>query len=67
MIKWNMRWLKLEKDRTHNGRFGASGAVSRGQGSAEMNVSGSWQWQCKPRLRQAAGTLCAILGKITKN
>ena len=42
-----------------NGRFCESGAVTRGKGSTKMNVSGSWQYYCKPRLRKAAGTLGA--------
>ena len=43
-----------------NGRFGASGAVSRLKVCAKLEVSFPSERQWKPRLRQAAGTLCAI-------
>jgi len=42
---------------THNGRFGASGAVARPKVSANLGVLRPSERQWKPRLRQAAGTL----------
>jgi hypothetical protein len=43
----------------YNGRFGASGAVARLKVCANLEVSFPSERQWKPRLRQAAGTLCA--------
>ena len=40
-----------------NGRFGASGAVARPKVCADFQVLRPSERQCKPRLRQAAGTL----------
>jgi len=45
------------KCRTPNGRFGASGAVARPKVCADLEVLRPSERQCKPRLRQAAGTL----------
>jgi hypothetical protein len=42
---------------THNGRFGASGAVARPKVCADLEVLRPSERQWKPRLRQAAGTL----------
>ena len=42
-----------------NGRFGASGAVTRPKVCANLEVYRPSERQWKPRLRQAAGTLCA--------
>jgi hypothetical protein len=44
-----------------NGRFGASGAVSRPKVCADLEVLRPSERQCKPRLRQAAGTLEAAV------
>ena len=44
-----------------NGRFGASGAVARPKVCANLEVLRPSEWQWKPRLRQAAGTLCDTL------
>ena len=46
-----------------NGRFGASGAVARPKVCADLEVLRPSERQCKPRLRQAAGTLEAMQGK----
>jgi len=43
----------------YNGRFGASGAVTRLKVSANLQVLRPSERQWKPRQRQAAGTLCA--------
>ena len=43
-----------------NGRFGAMAAVARRQFCAKLHVITSQQVQCKPPLRQAAGTLHAM-------
>ena len=43
----------------YNGRFGASGAVARPKVCADLEVLRPSERQCKPRLRQAAGTLNA--------
>jgi len=40
-----------------NGRFGASGAVARPKVCGNLEVLRPSKRQCKPRLRQAAGTL----------
>ena len=43
----NLKQNESRKDKempADNGRFGASGAVARGQVSAEMTFCGSWQW-----------------------
>ena len=50
-----------------NGRFGASGAVARPKVCANLEVLRPSKRQWKPRLRQAAGTLPAILGRDTGN
>jgi len=42
-----------------NGRFGAMAAVARRQFCANLHVIIPQQVQCKPPLRQAAGTLHA--------
>jgi hypothetical protein len=49
----------------HNGRFGASGAVVRPKVSADLEVLRPSEWQWKPRLRQAAGTLGAMLESVS--
>ena len=49
----------MNKERTHNGRFGAMAAVARRQFCANLNVITPQQVQWKPPLRQAAGTLYA--------
>ena len=46
-----------------NERFGASGAVARLKVSANLQVLRPSERQWKPRLRQAATTLCAICGQ----
>jgi len=51
------------KEPAGNGRFGASGAVSRLKVCASFQVLRPSKRQCKPRLRQAAGTLAAIWGQ----
>ena len=43
-----------------NGRFGVSGGVARLKVCANLEVLHPSERQCKPRLRQAAGTLYAI-------
>jgi hypothetical protein len=43
-----------------NGRFGASGAVSRPKICTNLEVLRPSERQCKLRLRQAAGTLVAM-------
>ena len=48
--------------RTHNGQFGASGAVARPKVCADLEVLRPSERQWKPRLRQAAGTLEASGG-----
>jgi hypothetical protein len=47
------------KCRAHNERFGASGAVTRPKVCADLQVFRPSERQWKPRLRQAARTLCA--------
>ena len=47
----------------YNGRFGASGAVARPKVCADFQVLCPSERQCKPRLRQAAGTLPASGGQ----
>ena len=47
----------------HNKRFGASGAVARPKVCANLEVLCPSERQCKPRLRQAAGTLPAMAGQ----
>ena len=54
---------KGKNERTHNGRFGASGAVARPKVFANLEVLRSSERQWKPHLRQAAGTLGAIWGQ----
>ena len=49
----------MNKYTASNGRFGASGAVARPKVCANLEVLRPSERQCKPRLRQAAGTLCA--------
>ena len=49
----------MTKATTDNGRFGASGAVSRPKVCATLEVLRPSERQWKPRLRQAAGTLGA--------
>jgi hypothetical protein len=44
----------------YNGRFGASGAVARPKVSTNLEVLRPPERQWKPRLRQAAGTLCVM-------
>jgi len=46
-----------------NVRFGASGAVTRPKVCANLEVLRPCERQCKPRLRQAAGTLSDIRGR----
>ena len=53
--------LKMPAD---NGRFGASGAVARPKVCANLEVLRPSERQWKPRLRQAAGTLEAMSGKV---
>ena len=55
-----MKSIIIRKYLTANGRFGASGAVSRPKVCANLEVLRPSERQCKPRLRQAAGTLYAI-------
>ena len=57
--------MKIRHIRTPagNGRFGASGAVARPKGCANLEVLRPSEQQCKPRLRQAAGTLAASVGR----
>ena len=50
---------RLGKCTAANGRFGASGAVARPKVCADLEVLRPSERQCKPRLRQAAGTLAA--------
>ena len=50
-----------------NGRFGASGAVTRPKISANLEVYRPSEQQWKPRLRQAAGTLCATADSAVEN
>ena len=57
--------LKMKRERetkmpAGNGRFGASGAVARPKVCANLEVLCPSERQCKPRLRQAAGTLGAM-------
>ena len=51
--------IKMPAD---NGRFGASGAVSRPKVCGNLEVLRPSERQWKPRLRQAAGTLGASFG-----
>jgi hypothetical protein len=51
--------INTVKERTPNGRFGASGAVARPKVCANLDVLRPSERQCKPLLRQAAGTLAA--------
>ena len=51
------------KNTAYNGRFGASGAVARPKVCANLEVLRPSKRQCKPRLRQAAGTLYASRAK----
>jgi len=53
----------MDKGRSLNGRFGASGAVARPKVCANLEVLRPSERQCKPRLRQAAGTLHASGGQ----
>jgi hypothetical protein len=46
---------------THNERFGVMAAVTRPKVCADLQVLRPSEWQWKPRLRQAASTLQAIL------
>ena len=52
-----------QKRPAYNGRFGASGAVARPKICADLEVLRPSERQCKPRLRQAAGTLPASGGQ----
>jgi len=47
------------EDTAGNGRFGAMATVTRRQFCENLNVTTPQEVQWKPRLRQAAGTLCA--------
>ncbi|MDR0303600.1 MAG: hypothetical protein LBH98_02360 [Chitinispirillales bacterium] len=47
----------------YNGRFGASGAVARLKVCGNLEVSFPSERQWKPRLRQAAGTLHAMVDR----
>jgi hypothetical protein len=49
----------IEDGRSPNGRFGASGAVARLKGCANLEILRPSERQWKPRLRQAAGTFGA--------
>ena len=51
--------MTKDKSTAYNGRFGASGAVARPKVCVKLQVLRPSEWQCKPRLRQAAGTLYA--------
>jgi len=51
----------------YNGRFGASGAVARPKVCANLEVYLPSERQWKPRLRQAAGTLCAIWATVQQD
>ena len=48
-----------------NGRFGASGAVARPKVCANLEVLRPSERQWKPRLRQAALTLCATADSVS--
>jgi hypothetical protein len=61
---WQDNKQKTDKHLTHNGRFGASGAVARPKVCADLEVSFPSERQWKPRLRQAAGTLSASRRKL---
>jgi hypothetical protein len=50
-----------------NKRFGASGAVTRLKVCANLQVCRPSERQWKPRLRQAAGTLCATADSAVDN
>ena len=50
----------------HNGRFGASGAVTRPKVCANLEVYRPSERQWKPRLRQAAGTLTVSRGDVCR-
>jgi len=50
----------IKKMPAANGRFGASGAVSRPKVCADLQVLRPSERQCKPRLRQTAGTFGAM-------
>ena len=54
-----MRNKNDNKCTASNGRFGASVAVTRPKVCANFQVLRPSERQCKPRLRQAAGTLVA--------
>ena len=43
-----------------NGRFGVMAAVARKNGCANLKLCTPQEVQCKPPLRQAAGTLAAM-------
>ena len=51
---------------SHNGRFGASGAVTRSKVCADLEVLCPSERQWKPRLRQAAGTLAVSVESIVE-
>ena len=53
-----------ERSTAYNGRFGASGAVTRPKVCANLEVYRPSERQWKPRLRQAAGTLAAIRADV---
>ena len=53
-------YQRVEETPAVNGRFGASGAVARPKVCANLEVLHPSERQCKPRLRQAAGTLYAM-------
>ena len=58
----NGKGYRSDRKPACNGRFGASEAVARPKVCANLEVLCTSERQCKPRLRQAAGTLGVILG-----
>jgi hypothetical protein len=52
-----------KNERTHNERFGASGAVARLKVCADLEVLRPSERQWKPRLRQAATTFSRQRGR----
>ena len=60
-------WIISEricKKTAANGRFGASGALARPKVCADLQVLRPSERQWKPRLPQAAGTLCVSRGRL---
>ena len=59
MLQNENKWNENGKTPAVNERFGASGAVARLKVCADLQVLRPSERQWKPRLRQAARTLCA--------